>query len=105
MSLIVIILLSIFLVASIVINVMLYKAGTRQLDDNEILIEQVNLLEDWISDFKADVQKTFADIKMIDDKQMFEKDDDVGIVFRDMMELIRKLIERTENIQEPEEGE
>ena len=105
MSLIVIILLSIFLVASIVINVVLYKAGTRQLDDNEILIEQVNLLEDWISDFKVDVQKTFADIKMIDDKQMFEKDDDVGIIFQDMMELIRKLIERTENTQEPEEGE
>ena len=96
MLLFVTILLSICLIASIVVNVLLYKAGVRQLTVNELLEEDISLLQKWIEEFKVDVLKTFAHMKLLDDKQMFEKDDDVGIVFRDMMELIQKLNERTQ---------
>lgn len=96
MLLFVTILLSICLIASIVVNVLLYKAGVRQLTVNELLEEDSVLLQKWVEEFKADVLKTFAHMKLLDDKQMFEKDDDVGIVFRDMMELIQKLNERTQ---------
>lgn len=99
---IVTIILSLCLIASLVANVLLYKAGVRQLSANEILEENIQLLESWISDFRADVLKTAAHVKLIDDNQMFEKDDDVGIVFRDLSDLITKLNERT---QETEEGE
>ena len=96
------IILSLCLVASLVANVLLYKAGIRQLTANEILEENIKVLETWISDFRADVLKTYAHVKLIDDNQMVEKDDDVGIVFRDLNDLIAKLNERT---QETEEGE
>jgi len=100
MLLFVTILLSICLVASIVGNILLYKAGVRQIEVNEIREEEIKFLEGWVSDFKADVLKTFVHIKLIDDKQMFEKDDEVGIVFRDMMDLITKLNERTQETEE-----
>lgn len=96
MLLFVTILLSICLTASIIVNVLLYKAGVRQLTVNELLEEDNDFLQKWIEEFKADVLKTYAHMKLLDDKQMFEKDDDVGIVFRDMMELIQKLNERTQ---------
>ena len=96
MLLFVTILLSICLTASIIVNVLLYKAGVRQLTVNELLEEDNDFLQKWVEEFKVDVLKTFAHMKLLDDKQMFEKDDDVGIVFRDMMELIQKLNERTQ---------
>jgi uncharacterized protein YnzC (UPF0291/DUF896 family) len=100
MLLFVTILLSICLIASTVVNVLLYKAGVRQLSANEILEEDSVLLQQWVEEFKVDVLKTSAHMKLLDDKQMFEKDDDVGIVFRDMMELIHKLNERTQETVE-----
>ena len=100
MLLFVTILLSICLITSVVINILLYKAGVRQLETNEVLEENINVLEEWIKDFRADVFKTAAHIKLLDDKQMFEKDDEVGIVFRDMMDLIQKLNERTQKTEE-----
>ena len=99
MLLFVIILLSICLIASIVVNVLLYKAGVRQLSVNEILEEDNELLKEWISGFRVDVLKTFVHMKFLDDKQMFEKDDEVGVVFRDMMELIHSLNERTQETE------
>ena len=100
MLLFVTILLSICLITSTTVNILLYKAGVRQLNANEILEENIKFLENWVSEFKADVLKTHAHIKLIDDNQMFEKDDDVGIVFRDMVELISKLNERTQETGE-----
>jgi uncharacterized protein YnzC (UPF0291/DUF896 family) len=99
MLLFVTILLSICLIASIVVNILLYKAGVRQLSVNEILEEDSQLLKEWISEFRVDVLKTSAHMKLLDDKQMFEKDDEVGVVFRDMMELIHALNERTQETE------
>jgi uncharacterized protein YnzC (UPF0291/DUF896 family) len=93
------ILLSICLIASTVVIVLLYKAGVRQLSVNEIFEEDNQLLKEWISEFRADVLKTYAHMKLLDDKQMFEKDDEVGVVFHDMMELIHELNERTQETE------
>jgi len=37
---------------------------------------------------------------MLDEKQLFEKDDEVGVVFQDMMALIQSLNDRTEETTE-----
>ena len=42
---------------------------------------------------------------MLDEKQMFEKDDDVGVVFQEMMLLIKSLNDKTEETTEEIEGE
>lgn len=89
MLIVTIILLSLLLIGSIVLNVLLWKAGLRQLVINE-------LYSQWIADWREQVLKTWAHMKMLDDKQMFEKDDDVGIVFQDIKNIIQSLNERTE---------
>ncbi len=84
-----VILLSVLLTVSVVANVLLWRAGERQLAINEIYAN-------WISDWREQVFKVWAHMKLLDDKQMFEKDDDVGVVFQDMKILIQSLNDRTE---------
>jgi len=86
-----IIILNIFLIISIICNILLWKAGEKQMIINEIYIE-------WISDWKSFVFKTYAHMKFLDEKQIFEKDDEVGIVFQNMTDLIKNLNEKTEEI-------
>ena len=84
-----VILLSVLLTTSIVVNILFWKVGERQLAINEIYA-------DWISDWREQVFKVWAHMKLLDDKQMFEKDDDVGVVFQEMKALIKSLNDRTE---------
>lgn len=78
---------------SIVINILLYKAALRQLN-------LAQLYERWILEFKGNVLHTHEHMKAIDNLQMFEKDDDVGSVFKEMVELISKLNDRTQEGEE-----
>lgn len=93
MSIAVIVLLAVLLIASIVVNVLLFKAGERQALRTEIY-------EKWIEEWRADVLKTYAHMKMLDEKEMFSKDDDVGVVFQDMVGLIENLNSRTQETEE-----
>ncbi len=79
----------ILLIASVIGNILLYKAGTRQLIMNEIY-------EKWISEWRQEVFKMWSHMKFLDDKQMFEKDDEVGIVFQDMKMLLKSLNDKIE---------
>jgi len=91
-----VILLFLLLTSSIILNFLLWKAGERQLVINDLYIS-------WISEWRMEVLKTWTHMKMLDDKQMFEKDDDVGIVFQDMKDLIRNLNNKTEESTEEKE--
>jgi hypothetical protein len=91
-----VILLSVLLTASVVANFIIWKAAERQLIIND-------LYSNWITDWRKQVFKTWVHIKMLDEKQMFEKDDEVGVVFQDMKDLIKSLNDRTE--ETTEEGE
>ena len=90
--------LSVLLTASIIANFLFWRAGERQLLINE-------LYESWIAEWRAEVFKTWMHMKMLDEKQMFEKDDEVGVVFEDMKALIQSLNDRTEETTEEEQGE
>ena len=91
------VILSLLLTASVIGNILFFKAGERQLALNE-------LYANWISEWRAYVFKTYSHMKMLDQKQMFEKDDDVGVVFEDMKLLIEDLNDKTEeNIEEERE--
>ena len=99
-----VILLSVLLTASIIGIILLWKAGERQLFINEVLNENVVKYEGWISDWRTQVLRTWAHMKMLDDKQMFEKDDDVGVVFQEMKTIIQSLNDRIQE-ETTEEGE
>lgn len=82
-----IILLGILLTISIVVIIYCIKLIGLQ-------SEKIEVYEDWIIEFKEDVNKTYKDIKELDSKEIFCKDDDVGMVFKDMVNIIEKLDER-----------
>lgn len=84
-----VILLSVLLIASIIANVLLFKAGERHSIANEIY-------EQWIAEWRAEVLKTYAHMKMLDEKEIFSKDDEVGIAFKDMVNIIENLNNRTQ---------
>jgi len=84
-----IVILSVLLTISICVNLYLGMS----LDRN---FERIDTLEQWIIEFKNDVDVTYRKLKDVDDKQMFQKDDDVGFVFSEIIKLIEKLNKRTE---------
>lgn len=66
--------------------------------------------EKWIIDFRQDVNDTYAAMRAIDDqgtfatrvndKGVFESDDQVGAIFTDLADLISKLNKRTTDTDE-----
>ena len=56
-----------------------------------------NKYESMIVEFGDDVLETFINLKKLDDRQIFEKDDEVGVVFSDMVSLIEKFNDRTQD--------
>lgn len=65
----------------------LYRLARIQLD-------KVALYEEWILSVREDVTDIYRRMIELDEKQWFQKDDDVGVVFRDMIKLIEWLDER-----------
>jgi hypothetical protein len=79
-----IVILGVLLLTSIGVNVYFGAMLNRSIDKNE-------QYEQWISDIENAINITYNKLKLIDDKQMFEKDDDVGFVFSNIVKLIEKL--------------
>lgn len=50
---------------------------------------QIDLLESWLIDFKALVKNTYNKLKFVDDRGIFVKDDDVGFLFTDLLNIIK----------------
>lgn len=85
----VIIILSILLVLAISLIIALVIALRRSL-------KRESTLELWFNEFQNDVVDTYLHLKEIDNRQMFEKDDDVGFIFSDMYKIIEKLRTKVE---------
>ena len=49
---------------------------------------QIDILEEWLVEFKLLIDNTYKKLKDIDERGMFENDDDVGIVFKNIKEII-----------------
>ena len=53
--------------------------------------------ERMIIGFGNDVLETYQTMKSIDDRHLFEKDDDVGVVFQQLVDVIGKFNEQTQS--------
>lgn len=84
-----IIILSVTLTISICVNIYLGMSVDR-------LYDKIDQLSNWIGEFKKDTENTLVKLKQIDDREIFQKDDDVGFVFSEIVKLIEKLNKRTE---------
>ena len=49
------------------------------------------MLEDWIEDFIQSVEKVNFDLKQIDYRGSFEADDETGIIFGEIKNIIKQL--------------
>jgi len=70
------------------------------------LLKKIKVYEQWILEFKDDVEDTLEEMRNIDkrgvfatsmnEKGLFESDDEVGIIFKDIQDLIEKLNEKVQ---------
>lgn len=71
----------ILLLISLTLNIFLFISLKRSFFQNDTL-------ESWIVEFKYLIENTYKKLKQIDERGMFEKDDDVGVLFRDIKDII-----------------
>ena len=55
------------------------------------LIRKTELLETWVEDFTQRIETVQTDLKVIDNKGMFEADDEVGSIFEQIKETVNEL--------------
>ena len=69
---------------------------------NLIQLKRQETLETWFEKMTTDLNQVQTEIKVIDEKEWFEKDDEVGDTFRRLKETINKLDKFTgvENAEE-----
>tara|TARA_B100000287_G_scaffold402962_1_gene424329 strand:- start:334 stop:600 length:267 start_codon:yes stop_codon:yes gene_type:complete len=58
---------------------------------NLIQLKRQETLESWFEEMSIDLNQVQSEIKIIDEKEWFEKDDEVGDTFRKLKETINKL--------------
>jgi len=83
----------IVLLASLIVNIFLLVALKKS-------FEQIDQLESWLLEFKLLVKNTYNKLKFVDDRGIFVKDDDVGFLFTDLLniiELTNKRIQTDDN--------
>jgi hypothetical protein len=81
------------LLASLIVNIFLLVALKKS-------FEQIDKLESWLLEFKLLVKNTYNKLKFVDDRGIFVKDDDVGFLFTDLLniiELTNKRIQTDDN--------
>ena len=79
-----IVILSVLLCISIGLNIYF---GIRLI----LFLDKIDSYQKWMNEIELSINNTYQKLKLIDDRQLFEKDDDVGFVFTNIVKLIEKL--------------
>lgn len=58
------------------------------------LLRKIEVYEDWLNMFRTEIDDVYKRIKTVDDKNLFEKDDDVGFVFSELLRIIKEFNEK-----------
>lgn len=87
-------LLIIGLLLSTLLNVFLYKALSVQLKKIKIYEQLVLEYKEWVESARNVVHSTYIKMKKLDDKNIFFKDDEVGVVFSELLNLLKRLSDR-----------
>ena len=54
------------------------------------LLQKIEIYEAWVDEFKSEVDQMYTRLKEVDDKNLFEKDDDVGFVFSEVLRISKE---------------
>ena len=71
---------------------------------NLIQLKRQETLEAWFEEMSTDLNRVQTEMRVIDEKQWFEKDDEVGDTFRRLQETINKLDKFTGVEEDAEEA-
>lgn len=58
------------------------------------MLKKIEVYEDWLEMFRTEVKDVHTRIKTVDDRNLFEKDDDVGFVFSEIVKIIKEFDEK-----------
>ena len=58
------------------------------------LLKKIEVYEEWLDMFRNEIDQVYTRIKMVDDKNLFEKDDDVGFVFTEIVRITKEFDEK-----------
>lgn len=53
------------------------------------LIKKLNVYENWVVMFQTEVNQMYDRLKSVDERNLFEKDDDVGQTFQDILNIVK----------------
>lgn len=84
---------SVILAISLIINIFLLISIKKTFN-------QIDLLEEWIVDFQSLINKTYNKLKEIDERDMFEKDDDVGVIYSDILSIVKSVNDKVQVINQ-----
>jgi len=77
------IILSVFLILSVILNgVFVYCSWNS--------IKKMEQLEEWVTTFRTQIDNVYKRLKFVDEKNLFEKDDDVGFVFSELVRIMKE---------------
>ncbi len=54
------------------------------------LLKKLEVYEDWVNEFRTEIEQVYQRLKTVDDKNLFEKDDDVGFVFSEIVRVTKE---------------
>ncbi len=57
------------------------------------MAKKVDVYEEWLTKFRSEIDNVYARLKMVDDRNLFEKDDDVGFVFSEIVRVTKEFDE------------
>ena len=58
------------------------------------MIKKIETYEEWLEFFRGEVDEVYKRMKAVDDRNLFEKDDDVGFVFTELVRISKEFSER-----------
>ena len=58
------------------------------------LLRKIEVYEEWVSEFRKEINQMYGRIKAVDERNLFEKDDDVGGTFSDILRITKEFNDR-----------
>lgn len=58
------------------------------------MLKKIEMYEAWVSEFRNEINQMYGRIKSVDDRNLFEKDDDVGGTFADILRITKEFNDR-----------
>ena len=83
----------IILLLSLISNILFYKAAERQMIKADLYEEMYN---DIVLRTKGRIEETYLQMKQLDDREIFSKDDEVGLSYQQILEILQELNEITQ---------